>query len=224
MELLFYINFALHYNPPIKIEGRYTKEIAVTNVLSIFQNNEVPNYTETLIGTPQEPLSFIILARDDKQLIDAFLRAGWYLADNASFASVRRLARAALFNGEYPTAPVTPYFWNAKVHDFGFEKPADARSVKQRHHARFWKTKYKTQNGRFLYVGTASFDFAIKWGITHKIRPDIDTEREFLFTDLSNTKLVAEFQKLQFVEPVLGKNFLGDQFFTDGEIYILNIR
>ena len=45
-----------------------------------------------------------------------------------------------------------------------------------------------------IYVGTASFDSGLKWWVTHRISPDIDTEREFLFTDLEATGQLSSFE------------------------------
>ena len=67
-------------------------------------------------------------------------------------------------------------------------------------------------------------DNAIKWLVTHKISPDIDTERELLFTDLHNAGHIATASKESFVPPTLGENFSGDAFFTDGKIYLVILK
>ena len=118
---------------------------------------------------------------------------------------------------------MTPSFWNGQVHDFGWEKDTNQHSVRQRHHARFWQTNFKTAQGKNIYVGTASLDTGIKWLVTHQISPDIDTERELIFQDLEQSGVVKNFSWQQFVDPILGQNFSGDQFFTDGQLYILEL-
>jgi len=194
----------------------------VQNVREIFSDNQL-KYTETPAGEKEEPLSFIILARNDEQLIQVFHQAGWLLADKVSAHSVIKIARAVLLKQAYPTAPMTPSFWNLQVNDFGFEKATDANNARQRHHVRFWKTNYIIPDGKHIYVGTASFDSGIQWGVVHKINPDIDAEREFLYEDLKKTKRIVQSQKEQFVEPILGENFFGDPFFTDGKVYIIKL-
>ena len=67
-------------------------------------------------------------------------------------------------------------------------------------------------------------DTDIKWLITHKIAPDIDIERELLFSDLEKAGLIINSQKIQSVAPALGQNFTGDQFFTDGKLYIIFLK
>lgn len=222
--IFLYFNFAIQYNPPPVLMKNTEREIINNDILTAFQNKKLPRYTETIIGENQEPLNFIIVANDDQQFIDSMESAGWHLADRADFASVIRLAKSALFNANYPTAPMTPSFWNAGVHDFGFEKPTEAKSVRERHHVRFWRTLFETTDGGHIYVGTASMDIGVKWFVTHRIKPDIDTEREYLFEDLEKSSNVSVFQRNQFVEPILGENFSGDQFFTDGKLYVIFLK
>ena len=52
----------------------------------------------------------------------------------------------------------------------------------------------------------------------------MDSERELLFNDLQKAGAVQSNSKEQFVEPLLGQNFAGDQFFTDGKIYVINLK
>lgn len=106
----------------------------------------------------------------------------------------------------------------------GFEKPTKIKNVRERHHARFWRTQFETPEGSHVYVGTASMDIGMKWWIIHKIKSDIDMEREFLFADLENGGDIFSYDKIQSVPPSLGKNFLGDQFFTDGKMYLIVLK
>lgn len=218
-----YALFALRYHPPLNTP-QDEQLMVVENVLIHFRKNKTFQFTETLLGNKQEPLNFIVEAKNDAEFISAMNRAGWRLADNATLASVFTLAKSTIFKENYPTAPITPSFWNAKVHDFGFEKETSAQNVQERHHARFWKTNLQIINGERVYVGTASFDSSMKWLVTHKISPDIDTERELLFADLQNTSLVTTSSKEAFVAPLLGENFSGDQFFTDGKVYLVAFK
>ncbi len=222
-ELVFYVNFAIHYNPSILYQ-KTSNAIMVADVLNTFGNRNISRFTETLIGKQQEPLSFIVIAKNEESFVDTMKKAGWYQADPITFIFTEKLTKSVIFKENYPTAPMSPSFWNAKVHDFGFEKPTEVQNVRERHHARFWRTQFKTQDSYQVYVGTASQDIGVKWFITHQIKPDIDTERDLLFSDLENTKIVSSFSKEKFVDPTLGTNFSGDPFFTDGKIYIIYLK
>ena len=221
VTIVLYIGLAVKYHPSRQAMAKVQETAAVGSALDIFSVEAMPKYTETLVGRKQEPLNFIIIVKGDLELIKAFKMIGWQLADQASFSSIAKLAQAAVLKKSYLAAPITPSFWHARAHDFGFEKETESNTVRERHHARFWRTNYVIDNGKRIYAGAASFGKGIKRGIAHKIMPDIDTEREFLFNSLEKAGIAANFQKRQLVEPALGENFSGDLFFTDGNAYII---
>jgi undecaprenyl-diphosphatase len=218
-----YITSGLYYNPEALPDLQPEKVVKIANLEAIFTDYHF-KYTETLFAKKQEPLSFIIIAKNDEKLMQIFKKAGWQLADPVNASTIWKLAKAAIRENSYPNAPMTPSFWKTKIHDFGFEKETENSNVRERHHARFWKTSYTTKKEDAIYVGTASFDDNIKWGITHSISPDIDTERDFLLNELLNTNLTKKIEEKAFVKPVLGKNFAGDEFFTDGNLYVIKLR
>lgn len=227
IELVFFVSLAINYKPTLLDEGNNIDlRLANNNVLELFSGQwSLPRYSETLSGKRDAPLSFIITAKSDQQLNDSFERANWLLAEKQNLKSIVKLAEAFVFNLNYTTAPMTPSFWNTQVHNFGFEKPTAAENIKERHHARFWKTNLTMPDGKLIYVGTASLDEGLKKSlIIHKINPNIDAEREQLFIDLKSAGVINDFSKTQFVEPLLGTNFAGDLFFTDGVIYIITIK
>ncbi len=224
VSICLYIIFAFYYQLHFASQSAQADKKKITaNVLSIFDSDQL-KYTETLLGNRQEPLSFVIVAKDDQQLIDLFNKAGWYLADDINIFTISKMFKAALLKESYPQAPMTPDFWHTEVHDFGFEKETKDNNIQVRHHVRFWRTDYLTSEGKTIYVGTASFDEGIKWVVTHRINPNIDIEREFLFNDLQTTGRLLSIKKVQFVKPELGKNFSGDLFFTDGKLYLIFIK
>ena len=225
VPLIFFSVYGYEYRPEPNLSNiSYGSPLVTQSILADIDRYHLSKYSEKLDGSAQEPLAFIVSAPDDAALIAAFRQAGWYTADPVNLNSVLKIAEAAMTNANYPTAPMTPSFWQAEVNNFSFEKPTVTKSVRERHHARFWKTNFVTPNGRIIYVGVASLDIGVKYWVTHRIDPDIDTEREYLFRDLKDKKTVASFSKHPLVDPVLGSNASGDQFFTDGEVYIIDLR
>jgi membrane-associated phospholipid phosphatase len=198
--------------PPLQL-------VNVANIPALFDQGKLPRYTESLSGIHQEPPDIIIIAKDSC-LVPTFQQATWTATNPVSIQSLGKAIQAAIFNNSDLTAPVTPAFYDTHPNDFGFEKETATKSVRSRHHARFWKTQYETPMGS-VFVGTVSLDTGIKWGITHAIAPDIDTERDLVTSDLEQVKSVSKMQVFKLVPPTLGKNFTGDAFFTDGEAVIL---
>jgi len=218
-QLIFYSAIALHYHPALNLFKDESPLVISQDALTVFRNKNLPKYTETLFGKIHMPLNFMIIAKDDEQLILVMQRAGWYLADRTDYASLARLAESALLHERYPTAPMTPFFWNTKVQDLGFEKPINAQRFRRKHRARFWRTPLEAFSQGRVYVGLVSRDQSIKWLITHVVDPDIDTEREFVFENLKNSGGIPDFRKEPFVEPIYNTNHAGDRFFTDGKLY-----
>ena len=180
-------------------------------------------YSETLTGTRQEPISLVIITKDAGSLRAAFEAAGWLQTQKPGFLSLARAGFAAWFNRTDPRAPVTPGFWRQQPNDFGFQKSGDDQGLRTRHHARFWRADLVLPDGQAVFVGTASFDDGLKWGITHRIAPDIDRERDFLVSNLTDSRRVATLARIQMVRPEMGHNFTGDAFFTDGQAVIVTL-
>lgn len=221
LALSFYSLYGFFYQPQLTLKMPEIPLSVVIIPADIFTDLNLPRYTETIVGKSQEPLSFLIVAKDDVALLSDFQKAGWLSADAVGVRSTLNLFRSVILNRDYPTAPMTPSFWDKQVHDFGFEKSTSAKSARERHHARFWKTNLRTEQGGRIYVGTVSLDIGIKWLITHQISPDIDTERDKLLVDFQKIGVARDYLSIQIVNPVLGRNFSGDQFFTDGQAYVV---
>jgi len=223
LNAVWYISFASYYQPRFVVPVASSVQYVSGDIVAYFSDHNISKYSETLIGDPQEPLAFIFLAKNDNVLIQSFEKSSWFLADQVDVSSMIKIVKTAVINSQYRRAPMTPSFWNAAVNDFGFEKPTNINTVRERHHIRIWKTNLK-QGDYSIYVGTASLDEGIKWFITHKINPDIDTERNFVKESLQSAGVIADAQEVQFVSPMLGENFGGDQFFTNGKLYIIWLK
>ena len=189
-----------------------------TSVEQALKDGVLPARTESIIGTPQEPVSIILSAPDDAALLDIMAAAGWQVSDRPSIRTLSRAAVAAWLDRPYDTAPITPIFWNGWPQDFGFERSVPAEGLRQRHHARFWRVRSRDAGGLQVYLGTASFDTGIKWGLTHRIAPDVDAERDLLTSDLLRTERVHQDGWAALVAPLLGQNVVGDPFFTDAHV------
>jgi len=215
-EAVFATIFFLH-KPVIatqELPSHPAEYLSEQQLLSYIQG-QMPKHTQTLGGRPQEPVSFILVGSRE-QIQQAFINSEWSVADPLTVETLQRAAFAAIENTSYATAPITPVFYNGRPHDLGVQKETDRASVRQRHHARFWKTSIHLLDGREVWVGTAAYDVGIKRFITHRIDPAIDIERDFLRDELlsGNPGLVSE--RIQMTQSTWGRNFTGDLFFTDG--------
>jgi len=220
--ILFYAVFSMNYHPPLAAAPA-TKAVVVQQSTDIFTIEQM-KYTETLFGERQEPLNFIFLADGDNQLEAALQQAGWTLTDEADIPSFMKAVKALIVRTPHPSAPISPSFWNAKIQDLSFAKVPGPNWLSNAHHVKIWRTDFLLQDGSKIYVALVNANAGFTWGIIPKISPDLDTEREQLYQDLAHTGMIKSDQKVQLVKPLIGKNFVGDQFFTDGKAYILSVQ
>ena len=222
LAILFYVGFSVRYHPALaSVPSK--KPIVVAKGTDIFTNDQM-KYTETLIGEQQEPLNFIFSAKDDSQLTSTLQQAGWVLTDRADISSFIKAIKALIMKTPYPSAPIAPSFWNTKIQDLSFAKETGTNWLRKAQHLKIWRTNYLLENGENIYVGMANANDGFKWGIIPKIVPNLDSERELLYQDLNHTGKIQSHLKVQLVKPLIGKNFMGNQFFTDGKAYIVSVQ
>ncbi len=188
----------------------------------------LPRVSETISGKAQEPINVIFLGSKE-QLQKAFTEAHWLECDRIRASSLKKMTVALIFKTPYPTAPGIPSLWNTMPNDLAFQKPTPNNSIRERNHVHFWKTPFLIDGKESIWFGTAHFDQTIKESPlfflpTHTIDPAIDREREKIKEDLLSAKDVNFLEELQVLEPTLGKNQVGDPFFTDGKAVILEAR
>jgi hypothetical protein len=125
----------------------------------------------------------------------------------------------------YRDAPVSSLFYDGRREDLAFEKP-DGTSADRRQHVRFWEVLKAGQEGRPVWLGSATFDKDVGLSrdtgqVTHHIGPDVDAERDRLTNDLRAVKVVEAIYEVTGVGRTLfGRNGEGDRYYTDGEIEI----
>ena len=195
----------------------------VTDIAQLFASGDAPNETESVFGSPLEPINVIVLARDEAALRDAMTQAGWIEALRPTLGTLTSAGLAALTNTDDTDAPVTPYFWQAQPNDVAFQKPTAENTLRQRHHVRFWRSRYVTPEGLRLFVAAASFDDGLDWQLLHHIDPNIDAERDQIVTDLDAAGAVASIEMLAISDPRLGQSVAGDPWFTDGRAAIVTL-
>jgi membrane protein DedA with SNARE-associated domain/membrane-associated phospholipid phosphatase len=220
--ILFYAGFGIYYHPvPAYVPSK--KIATVSSPINIFANEQL-KYTETLTGEKQEPVNLIFIARNDLHVAGAFTQAGWSVPDNAAMSSFIKVVKAMVLKTPYPSAPISPSFWNARIQDFSFTNPIDRNRLSDAHHLRIWRTNVLLEGSDNIYVGMANAIVGIRWWGIPTISPDIDAEREFVLRYLKQSGKIENYQKVHLSKPEIGKNFLGNQFFADGKAYIIFVK
>ena len=97
---------------------------------------------------------------------------------------------------DYLTMPMSTLYLFDRPQDYGFAHAEPVRVAMSRNHLRAWKSPYEV-DGRPLWCIAATHDIGFERdqrnnGVTHKIDPAIDGEREYVNGTLAGTGLVIE--------------------------------
>lgn len=200
-----------------------TSEINIKNTSEIFSNNSL-KFSQTFLWENAENVNFIFLAKSDDDIISIFEKSNWEDADKLNYHSIKSMLWNLLFQKSYDNAPITPLFWDNMTQKFSFQKNINDNNIRFRHHIRIWKTD-KIYQWFFVYVWVWVFDDWLKWWyFTHKISPDINKEREYIFSDLKKTESITYYNKLKITQEYSWKNIFWDKFFSDWDAYLININ
>lgn len=176
--------------------------------------------TTTAQDIPGDPIN-VGLVGSKEQVIRAFAAARWDPADKITLRTSAEIGLSVVLDRPDLDAPVSPLFFEGRKQDLAFEK-AVGRSADERNHVRFWLTDKTGEDGRPLWLGSASFDRGVGLShdtgqITHHIGPDIDAERDLMIGDLLKAGQLSSTYEIPGIGATKnGRNGGGDPYFTDG--------
>jgi hypothetical protein len=182
-----------------------------------------PRHTTTSRGHQGDAVNVAFVGTEE-ELHQALAVAGWYAADPVTLETSLRIATDVVLHKPYAHAPVSDLYLWGRRQDAAFEQPVGG-SPKQRHHVRFWRSEERDQAGRPLWLGAATFDERVELsrttGVTHKIGPDIDRERNKLVTDTIRAGALDGYYWVeQFHRQAEGRNGGGDPYRTDRRLAV----
>ncbi len=160
--------------------------------------------TRTANGIPGDPINVgLVGSRED--VLCAMNAAGWYPADPITLRSSIEIVGSVLLDRPYLQAPVSHLYYDNRRQDLAFEKPV-GKSADRRNHVRFWRVLERGQEGRVVWLGSATFDRGVGLShddgrVTHHIAPDIDAERDLLTADLKNARVVQTIYEVTGIGP-----------------------
>jgi len=176
-------------------------------------------------GREGDMLNLVFVSQQD-DLQKAFQRAGWVKTDKWTPLFVWHLLR-------YRTAdallPMARFYLFGRVQDYSYALPDPGAIVSRRHHLRIWKTDYKI-DGTPIWAGAATHDVAIEIAkrgrlINHRIDPAVDTERDFVGSNLTETSSVDRQEYLHCVDPVFqAETASGEVYHSDSRILLLDLH
>lgn len=185
--------------------------------------DDVPRTASRKRGRPADPVN-VALVGTAADLDAAFRAAGWLPADRGTVMRHARSGVAFLLGRPYRRAPVSPLYLRGRRQDVAYQRDVD-RSVKRRHHVRFWLSEVVHADGRPVWIGSATYDWRLKLSLMHKIAPDVDVERDRMLDMLDAAGVIGSRRWLEGRGEVKeARNGSGDWYFTDGRVAVAELR
>lgn len=183
-----------------------------------------PRHTTTSRGHQGDAVNVAFVGTEE-DLHRTLSAAGWYAADPITLKTSIRIAADCVLHKPYPHAPVSDLYLWGRTQDAAFEQPV-GDSPAQRHHVRFWRSRELDDRNRPLWLGAATFDERVEisrttGGVTHKIGPDIDRERNKLLADTMAAQALDGYYWVErFHAQGQGRNGGGDPYHTDRRLAV----
>ena len=188
---------------------------------------KLPRRVRDRQGNAGDMVNFLILG-SDAAMQRAFKNAGWVTVDADVVGAVITGVLGSLSKEAYLTMPMSQLYLFDRPQDFGWAHAEPIRVVASRHHLRVWKAPM-TVAGATLWTGAATHDIGFERdqrnnGVTHKIDPNIDLEREYVEKTLTGTGVVTEFTYILPKDALRqAKTATGGTFQSDGRLLVLRL-
>jgi hypothetical protein len=202
---------------------------AVPSIRGVDDNlfSKIPRRISDKAGDPGDMVNFLIIGSQEA-MEKVFTSAGWVKVDANVKETVLNGILASMSKESYLTMPMSPLYLFGRQQDYGWAHAEPIAVVASRNHLRIWKASFEV-NGRTLWVGAATHDVGFEKdqrnnGMTHKIDPNIDIERDYLEKTLASTGLVAEVTHVLPQNPMQeAKTATGGSFHSNGQVLVLKL-
>ena len=190
--------------------------------------SKIPRRIADKEGNPGDMVNFLIIG-SESAMQKVFTNAGWVKVDTDVRGTVLRGILESISKESYLTMPMSPLYLFGRPQDYGWAHAEPIKVVASRNHLRIWKAPFDVQ-GQTLWVGAATHDTGFEKdnrnnGVTHKIDPDIDLERDYVEKTLLSTGLVSETAHILPSDALKeARTATGGSFHSDGRVLVLKLE
>jgi hypothetical protein len=190
--------------------------------------SKIPRRVSDPQNNPGDMVNVLIVGTQD-EVVNAFTQAGWVKVDTTVQSTAMNAVLQSLEKKDYLTMPMSILYLFKRPQDYGFAHAEPVRVAMSRNHLRVWKSPYEV-DGRPLWCVAATHDIGFERdqrnnGVTHKIDPAIDGEREYVNGTLSGTGMVGQRDHVTPPDPLTtAKTATGGEFHSDGKILVLVLK
>jgi len=189
------------------------------------QLDSIPKRVSDPNGAPGDRVNFILIGSQE-QVQAALKAAGWVVVDRTKNDAIMQGLLASFSKESYVTLPMSELDLFGRSQDFGYAQADPLKVVQSRHHFRLWKAPLDLQ-GRQVWAGAGTHDIGFERdqrnnGVTHKIDPATDGERDYIRESLEQTGMVVKSEYMTPTDPVTSaKTATGGEFHSDGRTLIV---
>jgi len=190
--------------------------------------DQIPPRVADAAGTQGDRVNFMIVG-SRARVQEAFQAAGWVTVDKDSKTAIVRGILDTLNQKSYVTMPMSELMLFGRIQDFGYAQGDPVKVVATRHHFRLWQAPFDL-DGHTIWAGAGTHDIGFdrdqrNGGLTHKIDPQVDGEREYIAESLRHTGLVVSTEYLTGKDAIKqAKTAHGEEFFSDGRTIIIYLQ
>lgn len=190
--------------------------------------DQIPRRITDKAGSVGDMVNFLLIGPVDS-VKEAFNSAGWVQVDRTKQDAALHAVLSTLQKQTYLEMPMSELYLFGRVQDFGFARAEPVAVVQQRHHLRVWKAPFQF-NGQDVWVGAATHDIGFEKdqrnnGVTHKIDPDVDVERDFVGSSLTQGGGIAASTYVLPKDPIQeARTATGGSFHSDGRVLVMQLR
>jgi hypothetical protein len=223
----FHVTIAVLSAGTGELNAPFLPDTSVNNVTTDLLR-KIPRRVKDPSGNPGDMVNVLLIGTQD-DVTSAFKAAGWVEVDRSVTDTILTGALATFSKEAYLTMPMSILYLFDRPQDYGFAHAEPVKVVESRNHLRAWKSPYEVA-GRPVWCIAATHDIGFERdqrnnGLTHKIDPAIDGEREYVNDTLSSTGLVMQRTHVTPPDALLtAKTATGGEFHSDGRILILVIK
>ncbi len=139
-----------------------------------------------------DPINFVVISEPGLGLA-ALIGGGWDQTETVTTASAFKTTMSFLFGSAYRYSPVSDLYAFGRKQDAAFQ--IARADVDERNHLRVWLAPLRSK-GRSVWIGAISRDIGVimsGFGTTHKIDPDVDSERWYLAQSLARAQALKRY-------------------------------
>jgi LssY C-terminus len=187
--------------------------------------DRIPRRVVDAQGNLGDNTNFIVVG-PERDVLAAFEAAGWVRVNKTKKEAFLQGLIDTFSKQAYVELPMSELMLFGRSQDYGLAHAEPISVVSTRHHLRLWKAPF-TADGQELWVGAATHDIGFDRdqrnnGVTHKIDPNIDDERDFVRRSLDATGRVAKTIFLIPSHPSKeARTATGASFHSDGQVMVL---